>query len=143
MTTELAQQENKYAAAFDQVLAAQTGEPAWLRSARESAFAEFSAGGFPTVDLEEWKYTNVAAIAKTSFEPVLRANGTLLGKQNALAPYTYPETSHSRLVFVNGIFRQDLSDTTALSAGIVAVDLNQAASDKQYEAVLRDRKRVV
>jgi Fe-S cluster assembly protein SufD len=137
MTTELAQQENKYAAAFDRVLVAQTGEPAWLRSARESAFAEFSASGFPTVDLEEWKYTNVAAIAKTSFEPVLSANGTSLGKQNALAPYSYPETSHSRLVFVNGIFRQDLSDTSGLSAGIVAVDLNQAASDKQYEAVLR------
>lgn len=137
MTTQLAQEKNQYAGAFDRVLAAQSAEPAWLRTARETAFAEFAASGFPTVDDEEWKYTNTAAIAKTPFEPVLSANGTSLGEEDGLKPYTYSEASQSRLVFVNGIFRPDLSDITSLSADVIAINLHQAASNHEHESVLR------
>jgi len=44
-------------------------EPAepWLQKLRDSAFARFTELGFPTTRDEEWRYTNVAPIARTNF----------------------------------------------------------------------------
>src|ERR1035437_6035913 len=50
--------------------------PAWLQSLRDAAFARFAALGFPNTHHEEWRFTNVSAIAKTAFTPV--APDTLL-----------------------------------------------------------------
>ena len=44
-----------------------SNQPNWLKSLREKAFAYFTANGFPTVENEDWKYTNVAPMAKESF----------------------------------------------------------------------------
>jgi Fe-S cluster assembly protein SufD len=44
-----------------------TAEPAWLRQRRELAFERFSRLGFPTPRDEEYKYTNLAPIARTEF----------------------------------------------------------------------------
>src|SRR5437764_7084992 len=41
--------------------------PAWLRALREDAFARFCKTGFPTTRDEDWRFTNVNAIAKRSF----------------------------------------------------------------------------
>src|ERR1035437_5880051 len=43
--------------------------PAWLKSLRDAAFARFAALGFPTTHHEEWRFTNVSAIARTAFTP--------------------------------------------------------------------------
>ena len=61
MVAEIAH-TNVYDAAFRELLRQQSGEPAWLRRAREDAFAEFDRVGFPTVREEDWKYTNTALI---------------------------------------------------------------------------------
>ncbi len=50
----------------------------WLRQLREAAFARFAELGFPTTHDEEWRFTNVAPIARTDFrvaaaDQVLRA----------------------------------------------------------------------
>jgi Fe-S cluster assembly protein SufD len=44
-------------------------EPAepWLQKLRDSAFARFSELGFPTTRDEEWRFTNVAPIARAAF----------------------------------------------------------------------------
>jgi Fe-S cluster assembly protein SufD len=44
-------------------------EPAgpWIQRLRESAFQRFAEIGFPTTHDEEWRFTNVAAIARTTF----------------------------------------------------------------------------
>ena len=43
--------------------------PAWLQSLRDAAFARFAELGFPTTHNEEWRFTNVSAIARTAFTP--------------------------------------------------------------------------
>src|ERR1035438_2247658 len=43
--------------------------PAWLQSLRDRAFARFAELGFPTTYNEEWRFTNVSAIARTAFAP--------------------------------------------------------------------------
>ena len=40
----------------------------WLRELREKAFARFCETGFPTTHEEDWRFTNVSPIAKTSFQ---------------------------------------------------------------------------
>jgi len=41
--------------------------PAWLQPLKDQAFARFSELGFPTTKNEEWRFTNVAPIARTKF----------------------------------------------------------------------------
>jgi Fe-S cluster assembly protein SufD len=43
--------------------------PAWLQPLRDAAFARFAELGFPTTHDEEWRFTNVAPIARTTFAP--------------------------------------------------------------------------
>src|SRR5437867_2948916 len=138
MTVQLAEVENTYAAAFRELTEKHANEPSWLRELRQSAFQQFASAGFPGVDLEEWKYTNVAPIARTKFRPVLAANGTQLAKRNAMAPFTYTETRDSAFVFVNGIFRKDLSSRKALPEDVIALDLGEALQRADYETSIRE-----
>jgi Fe-S cluster assembly protein SufD len=46
----------------------QPAAPAWLQPVREAAFARFVELGFPDTHHEEWRFTNVAPIARTKFE---------------------------------------------------------------------------
>ena len=48
----------------------QSPAPAWMQALRDRAFARFAELGFPTTHDEEWRFTNVAAIARTAFTPV-------------------------------------------------------------------------
>jgi Fe-S cluster assembly protein SufD len=43
------------------------GAEPWLVKLREAAFARFAQLGFPTTRNEEWRFTNVAPIARTAF----------------------------------------------------------------------------
>ncbi|MBZ5581076.1 MAG: Fe-S cluster assembly protein SufD [Acidobacteriia bacterium] len=40
----------------------------WIRQLREEAFARFTQMGFPTTHDEEWRFTNVAPIARSRFQ---------------------------------------------------------------------------
>src|SRR3954452_5305047 len=75
--------------------------PAWATRLREDAFDAFERLGFPTTAEEDWKYTNVAPIARARFSPPSRNDDAHTGG-DALSKDTYSETAHSRLVFVNG-----------------------------------------
>src|SRR5262249_52237832 len=78
--------------------------PSSLLPLRREAMARFGELGFPTTKDEEWKYTNVAPIARTSFRPA--------GREVAgLAPQQLPfgGVARCRLVFVNGYFAPQLS----------------------------------
>src|SRR5438132_13530139 len=139
MTVQLAKGENAYAAAFRELMERRAvNEPLWLRELRENSFRKFESTGFPGVEQEDWKYTNVAPIARTKFAPVLTANGTQLSKGKAMAPFTYKETRDSTFVFVNGIFRQDLSARTALPENVLALELGEALRSVEYEALIRE-----
>jgi Fe-S cluster assembly protein SufD len=137
MKTETAKAD-LYNSAFHELIEKVGGtEPSWLREIREQSFAQFERAGFPTVQQEDWKYTNVSPIAKTNFRPVIAANGTALLKGEALAPFSYEETRNSVFVFVNGIFRSDLSSVKSLAA-ITAIKMREALQDPLHESVIRE-----
>jgi len=139
MSTELVKETNRYQAAFRQARQEPgAGEPSWLQNLRENSFVKFEQAGLPNIKQEEWKYTNVTPIAKADFAPVLISNRTALTKDGALTPFIYQEARDSRLVFVNGMLRRDLSSLAALPDGVVAIDLREALRGGEYEATLRE-----
>lgn len=132
MVTELVKSENNYQAAFREVReSSQT--VAWLELVRSSAMDRFEQLGFPTISDEEWKYTNLAALAKETFAPALASDEIAVRDVDR---FTYPETSGAHLVLVNGFLREDLSTRTGLES-VVAIDLFGAAADARYNKLVR------
>ena len=102
--------------------AAGRDEP-WLRKLRESAFARFCEVGFPTTHDEDWRFTNVSAIAKTSFELSPDAKLTKQEvEQFGVAGLA------CQVVFVNGRFSRELSSIGQLPAGVSVSSLAEEIS---------------
>jgi Fe-S cluster assembly protein SufD len=130
MATQVAQEQNTFGAAF---LALQEAESVpRLKGLRESAMRQFEETGFPTVRDEEWKYTNVAPIARAGFEPAAARTGTPTLDAGAADAFTYAEAARSQLIFVNGIFRPDSSSLEALPRGVLAMSLADALKDERW-----------
>ena len=51
---------------------AQAKQPAWVFPLRKAGIARFAELGFPTLQQEDWRFTNVAPIAKLPFKPVFQ-----------------------------------------------------------------------
>jgi len=103
----------------------------WLELVRSSAMDRFEQLGFPTVKDEDWKYTNLATLAKEEFVPVTTGSDETLASH-----YAYPETAEAHLVVVDGFLREDLSTKSGLG-DVVAVDLFSAVQDARYNKLIR------
>ncbi|HEV7682793.1 MAG TPA: Fe-S cluster assembly protein SufD [Pyrinomonadaceae bacterium] len=138
MVTEIVKRENSYRRAFLELQEqSEDKQLAWLERLRAAAMEQFEASGFPSVKDEEWKYTNVAAIAAVDFQPAsLQTNTEDEVDPQALTPHQHAETAKSQLVFINGKLRQDLSDLTAIPEGVVALDLSAAIADERYREIV-------
>jgi Fe-S cluster assembly protein SufD len=110
--------------------------PAWAARRREEAFAAFERLGFPTTDAEDWKYTNVAAVARSSFAAP-RGLALRPASGDDVAQFFYPEAARSRLVFPNGFLSAGLSSLGALPAGVIVTSLWEALRG-EHEALLRE-----
>jgi len=86
---------------------------AWLQSLREAAFQRFAELGFPTTKDEEWRFTNVAPIARARFVPASGPWGYSLG-----------EYAGVQLVFMDGVF---VGQASSLPEGVEAGVLNDDA----------------
>ncbi|HEX6283321.1 MAG TPA: Fe-S cluster assembly protein SufD [Pyrinomonadaceae bacterium] len=131
MVTEIAKAENTYQAAFRTVRESSPTVP-WLDLVRSSAMERFEQLGFPSVRDEEWKYTNLASLAKQSFVPATRGEAVSLDATH----FVYPETASAHLVVVNGFLSEELSVKTGLES-VVAIDLLSAVADARCNKVAR------
>jgi len=77
----------------------------WLGKLRDAAFARFCEVGFPTTHDEDWRFTNVSAIAKTPFK---LATGTGAVDKKDLETRSLPGAV-CQLVFIDGHFSEELS----------------------------------
>src|SRR5579864_8723750 len=96
--------------------------PRWLRKLREDAFALFCETGFPTTHDEDWRFTNVAAIARTPFALPPKNATPLVG--SVLQPWLMKDVA-VELVFVDGQFARELSVLPSLP-GVTVSSLRQA-----------------
>ncbi len=96
---------------------------AWLDAARRENLDAFVDAGLPDTRVEAWKYTALRALAQRRF-----AHGDAHAASRAVdvAALALPGVDGPRLVFVNGVFRADLSSLTDLPAGLSLRPLSQA-----------------
>ena len=59
----------------------------WLKAIREDAVTKFSELGFPTPRDEDWRFTNVAPIARSSFDILLNGHDRVSAVD--LTPYQF------------------------------------------------------
>lgn len=91
----------------------------WLCDLRQSAFARFCEVGFPSTHEEDWRFTNVSALAETNFQ-LLRGREKLSSAR--LVPYRMA-ASVAQLVFVDGAFAPELSEVRNVPKGVIATGL--------------------
>ena len=93
----------------------QAKQPLWVFPLRKAGIARFAELGFPTLQQEDWRFTNVAPIAKLPFKPVFEVSRDSLTREG-IAEFTFGRLAASRLVFVNGHYAADLSSAEAAAA---------------------------
>jgi Fe-S cluster assembly protein SufD len=137
MATELKAKENLYQESFQARQDGRGPESSWLDRLRQNAMDRFVEVGFPSVKEEEWKYTNVAAIARSNFTPATSSEEAKQSDAELKQLDSVPEAGSSQLVFVDGRLRIDLSSLAAVSDQVVAIDLAQALADERYGDIVR------
>ncbi|MGZ8193413.1 MAG: Fe-S cluster assembly protein SufD [Methylobacter sp.] len=112
----------------------------WLKQLRFKALQKFSAHGFPSLREEEWRYTNVSAIEKKLFSPVL-----------GFAPYpnlqpinkewlkAYQLEDACSVVLVNGHFSAELSVLDGLPEAVSLMGIAEALVKTQNIASLLEK----
>lgn len=110
---------------FEKSLNGESKSP--LHTIRRAAMAKFHELGFPTTKNEEWRFTNVAPLAKIDFHPALDGRGSHLTRKD-IEQYTIKDLKCLLLVFLNGKYSAELSSATGLPQGVLAGSLAAAMS---------------
>lgn len=131
--SSLAEEKDHYLAQFVGLERTHSRKEAdWLKSLRKRAFAHFVQKGFPTTRDEDWKYTNLAAMAQIPFAPA--------GKKT---PEIHPQDLYSaslaqkgciELVYINGRFNKALSSVIMLPEQIRVMSLAEMIKEYPKEA---------
>lgn len=96
----------------------------WLDGLRERAVERFAADGYPGRKVESWRYTSLDALRGDRFAPANGGGGDIDRRQ--LAALISGLEDASRLVFVDGRYREDLSEIGVLPAGVTLMSLGCA-----------------
>ena len=101
----------------------QPAAPDWLQTLRKQGLARFEALGYPTTKNEDWHFTNVAPIAERAFRRAVSSSRVSLGD---LDRFKFGESGWHTLVFVNGVFSEDLSSYAGLGGTVRVASLARA-----------------
>jgi Fe-S cluster assembly protein SufD len=100
-------------------------DPAWLKNLRAAAIGKFSELGFPTVKLEDWRFTNILPLTRSHFRRASVA-GLPDVRMEEIGKHVVDGCSKSVLVFIDGHFNKSLSNVSSLSKDIVAGGLAES-----------------
>ncbi len=109
--------------------------PSWVFPIRKAAMARFADLGFPTTHDEDWRFTNVAPIARLPFKPVFGYERDGLDAA-AIKQFHFAGLKGSRLVFVNGHFSAEFSTILPPADGI---KINSLAAALQTDSALIEK----
>jgi len=99
----------------------QTSPLPWINALRAEAVNRLDALPLPTTRDEDWRFTDISALTNLSFSPAL--NATYL--ESADVAHFYIEEATTRLVFVDGIYAPQLSNS-ASNSGILVSNMQTA-----------------
>jgi Fe-S cluster assembly protein SufD len=86
--------------------------PEWVDRLRRAGMERFSATGFPTGRDEEWRFTPLGPVTQASWQSVSRPSRI---SREMLEPFDFGHPEWNTLVFVNGMYREDLSSSSPLA----------------------------
>lgn len=99
-----------------------------LKEVRASGAVAVRKLPFPQNWFEDWKYTNLKPLTKHSYS--LADQKKAASSVFDLSDYTLDESKGATLVFVNGYFSADKSDTSRLPEGVTLGSLAQFADEQ-------------
>jgi Fe-S cluster assembly protein SufD len=109
--------------------------PPWVYPLRKAGISRFAEAGFPTLNDEDWRFTNVSPITRLPFRPVVGAAAMAEPLcQSDIQALTFGRLPCTRLVFVNGRFMPQLSSPPLSADGLVVTNL--AAGLSAHSAVM-------
>ncbi|WP_134090669.1 Fe-S cluster assembly protein SufD [Olivibacter sp. XZL3] len=98
-----------------------------LGSIRKEAFARFKDSGFPSLKMEDWKYTNLQPLINQHY----RLNDSIPGRNVNIDKAVIGGLDTYRLVLVNGHYRKDLSDTIT-DSGVVVCAIEDGVTEHEF-----------
>jgi Fe-S cluster assembly protein SufD len=113
--------ETALAQAYSAARARLPGDDA-IAAQREAAFGVFTKEGLPHRRLEEWKYTDLRALMREA-KPLAVPPGAAAKARAKQAGALLGDVEARRLVFVDGAFVPELSDTANLETGLTVRSL--------------------
>jgi Fe-S cluster assembly protein SufD len=116
--------ETALAHTFTQARAQLPGDGA-IAAQRDAAFDVFAKEGLPHRRVEEWKYTDLRALMREA-KPLALPPGAAAKAHAKQAGALLGDLEARRLVFVDGAFVPELSDTANLEAGLAVRSLAEA-----------------
>jgi Fe-S cluster assembly protein SufD len=104
---DVAEEKDVYLESFARLNRSTGRGPGWLTELRQEAIERFAELGFPGRNDEEWRFTNLAPLTRTSFVPANGSSGPNAAR--VLDDAVIDAGSGPRLVFVNGRYERKLS----------------------------------
>ncbi len=95
---------------------------------RAAAFGLFAKEGLPHRRVEDWKYTDLRALMREA-KPLASPPDAAAKARGKTAGMLVGDIDCRRLVFVDGAFVPELSDTAALETGLSVLSLAAALAD--------------
>ena len=93
-----------------------------IHKLRKEAIADFSQLNFPTTHDEEWRFTNISPLLKYNFKPAGLKKEL---SKNILDKFLFKELNCHLIVFVNGLYEKELSNTKNLPGKVKAGNLGE------------------
>ncbi|MBW4660091.1 MAG: Fe-S cluster assembly protein SufD [Drouetiella hepatica Uher 2000/2452] len=108
MTLTASEKRSAYLANLLKLAQSSPANLPWLNELRDHAALRVQEQAFPTQRDEEWRFTDLSTLLQTPLEAVTPQQVSAA----AIAPFVLPEAS--QLVFVDGIYAPELSNTANL-----------------------------
>ena len=103
-----------------------------IAAQRAAAFDVFAKEGLPHRRVEDWKYTDLRALMRDA-KPLAAPPDAAAKARGKTAGALLGDVETRRLVFVDGAFVPELSDTAALEAGLAIDSLAAALADNDQD----------
>ena len=101
--------------------------PGWVARLREEGLTRFRKTGIPTVKDEEWKYTNLSALAGHRYTPAGKSALSPAQRKDVRARYC--GEADVNIVFVNGTPDKELSNFGKPPTGVEIMTLSDALTN--------------
>ncbi len=87
-----------------------------IRAINERGRVALQETAFPTRKDEDWRFIDLKSITKNTFVSVEEAGANTIGD---ISEHYLPEALNTRLVFVNGVYNEQLSSISELPNGVI------------------------